>query len=257
MTLARIDDRGDRLVVVNLNSERRGALSPDLYAAVIEACERAADPKVKSVILASEGSYFCSGGDMNTLISRRKLTEPERREKIDGLHDMIRAVRNCPVPVIAAVQGGAAGAGLSLMLACDLIVAETGASFVAAYVKIGLVPDGGITAALARMLPRPLVSEMCLMAKPVSAERLSAFGVVTMLAAEGEVMDGANTYADTLARGPRESRAAIKALIRSAFDETEARQLYAERDAMAKAQGGDEAGEGIAAFLEKRPPNFR
>ncbi|MWD28493.1 enoyl-CoA hydratase [Aquicoccus sp. SCR17] len=257
MTLARIEDRGDRLVVWNLNSARRGALSPDLYAAIIEACETARENRVKSVILASEGEYFCAGGDMNTLISRRELTEAERRDRIDGLHDVIRAVRTCPVPVIAAVRGGAAGAGLSLMLACDLIVAEAGASFVAAYVKIGLVPDGGMTASLARMLPRPLASEMCLLAKPVSAERMAAFGVVTLLVSAGSLEEGADTYADKLARGPRASRAAIKALLRNAYDESEARQLDAERDAMAKAQGGDEAGEGIRAFLDKRPPNFR
>lgn len=192
---------------------------------------------------------------MNTLITRRELTEAARREKIDALQDVARAIRACPVPVIAAVQGGAAGAGLSLALACDLIVAEEGASFVAAYVRIGLVPDGGMTAFAAQALPRQLVTEMCLLGRPVGVERMAALGVVSAVTAKGAALAEAQALADTFAKGPRDSRAAIKALIGSAYGD-EAAQLEAERDAMARAQGGDEAGEGIGAFLEKRKPSF-
>lgn len=256
MTLARIDDRGDRLVVVNMNAARRGALSPDLYSAINEATWQATEKRIRAVILTSEGGFFCAGGDLNTLIERRKLTEPERRDKIDGLHGIIRAIRACPVPVIAAVEGGAAGAGVSLAMACDLIVASAGARFTAAYVKAGLVPDGGLTAAFARTLPRPLAMEMCLLARPVTAERMAQLGVVNAVVPAGDTEAEANALADALAAGPRVAQSAIRALVNQAYDSAEAEQLDRERDAMAIAQGGDEAGEGISAFLEKRKPDF-
>lgn len=256
MTLARVDDRGDRLVVVNMNSARRGALSPDLYAAIAEAMEQAAEPRIRAVILSSEGGFFCAGGDLNVLIERRQLSEAERRSKVDLLHDLIRAIRACPVPVIAAVEGGAAGAGASLALACDLLVAAEGAKFTAAYVKAGLVPDAGLTSALARMLPRQLAMEMCLLARPVTAERMAELGVVNVLASPGEAETQAHALADALAQGPRGAQGVIRRLVAEAYEASEAQQLDAERDAMARAAGGDEAAEGIAAFLDKRKPRF-
>ena len=254
--LARVDDRGDRLVVVNMNATRRGALSPDLYAAIGDALKGAQDRRIRAVILTSEGGFFCAGGDMNVLIDRRKLSEPERRAKVDDLHDLVRGIRACPVPVIAAVEGGAAGAGASLAFACDLIVAAEGAKFTAAYVKAGLVPDAGLTSALARMIPRQLAMEMCLLARPVTAERLQALGAITAVVAPGEAEAEAMRLADALAQGPRGAQGAIRRLVAQGYEATEAQQLDAERDAMAAAAGGDEAAEGIAAFLEKRSPRF-
>jgi len=253
---ARIEDRGDRLIIWNGNREKRGALSPALYEAISEAMKQAEDPRIRAVILTSEGRFFCAGGDLNVLIERRKMTEPERRERVDGLHDLIRAMRACPVPLIAAVEGGAAGAGLSLALACDMIVACEDAQFTAAYVKTGLVPDAGLTASMARLLPRPLAMEMCLLGRPVMAMRFAELGSVNRICANGKALDEALMLADTLAAGPRASQSVIRQLVAQAYETNEADQLDAERDAMAKAAGGDEAAEGIAAFLEKRKPRF-
>lgn len=256
MTLARLEDAGDRVIVVNMNATRRGALSPDLYAAIGAALTRAADRRVRAVILTSEGGFFCAGGDLNVLIERSKLTEAERRDMIEGLHDLIRGIRACPVPVIAAVEGGAAGAGVSLALACDLIVAAQGAAFTAAYVKAGLVPDGGLTSSLSRMLPRPLAMEMCLLARPVPAERMYALGAINAVVPPGQCDAQAHALADALAAGPRDAQGAIRRLVSDAYEQTEASQLDAERNGMARAAGGAEAAEGIAAFLQKRKPDF-
>lgn len=256
MSFARVDDLGDRLMVVNTNAERRGALTPDLYSAIRDAIGLAQEPRVRAVLLTSEGGFFCAGGDLNVLIERRALSEAERREKVDDLHDLVRLIRNSPVPVIAAVEGGAAGAGASLALACDLLVAARGASFTAAYVKAGLVPDGGLTTSLARMLPRQLAMEMCLLARPVAAERLHDLGVVNVLSPPGEVDQSAQDLADEIARGARRAQGVIRNLVSRAYEQSEQAQLDAERDAMARAAGGPEAAEGIAAFLEKRPPRF-
>lgn len=253
---ARLEDAGDRLIIWNGNTNKRGALSPELYACIMEACETAKERRIRSIILTSEGPFFCAGGDLNVLISRQGMPEDERRAGIEGLHDVVRAMRACPVPIIAAVEGGAAGAGLSFALACDIVVAAQGAKFVAAYVKAGLVPDGGLTAHLARTVPRQLSMEMCMLAQPVLAERMHALGVVNALTEIGGAMDVARGFADRFAAGPRDAQAAIRKMVAAAYDVTEAEQLDHERDAMGFATGAPEAAEGIAAFLEKRSPNY-
>ena len=254
---ARLEDAGDRVIVWNGNTAKRGALSPELYACIAQAMELAAEPRIRAVILTSEGPFFCAGGDLNVLINRKEMTEQKRRDGIETLHDLMRSIRDCPVPVVAAVEGGAAGAGLSFALACDMIVAARGAKFTAAYVKAGLVPDGGLTASMARMLPRQLTMEMCLMAKPVLAERMEALGAVNCLCHPGQAMAKATALVDRLAQGPRAAQGTIRAMVAQAYDVSQAEQLDTERNAMAHAIGAEEAAEGIAAFLEKRTPDYR
>ncbi|MCE8520847.1 enoyl-CoA hydratase/isomerase family protein [Ruegeria pomeroyi] len=256
MSLARVEDHGDRLVVVNANAGRRGALSPDLYEAVIDACTRARGARVGAVLITSEGGFFCAGGDLNALRSRRDLSEAERRQRIEDLHEVIRAIRECPVPVIAAVEGGAAGAGLSMALACDFVIAGESARFTAAYIKAGLVPDGGLTAALARLVPRAFATEMCLLGQPVPAGRMQALGAIYRTVPDGQTEHEANALIDVICAGPPAAQTEIKKLIGAAYDTEEAIQMNNERNAMAKAIGGSEAAEGIAAFLEKRPTRF-
>ena len=253
---ARIEERGDRPIVWKGTGATRGALTPEVYETCAEAMTLAVGPRIRAVILTSEGRFCCAGGDLNVLTERRKLTEEVRRERVDALHDLVRAMRACPVPIIAAIEGGAAGAGLSLALACDMIVACEEAQFTAAYVKAGLVPDAGLTASLARLLPRPLAAEMCLLGRPVMAMRFAELGAVNRICANGKALDEALMLADTLAAGPREAQGVIRQLVAQAYEANEADQLDAERDAMARAAGGDEAAEGIAAFLEKRKPRF-
>jgi enoyl-CoA hydratase/carnithine racemase len=254
MSLARVEQEGSTLLIVNANPARRGALSPDLYAAIGEAVNRADDPAVRAVIFASEGGFFCSGGDLNTLKERTRLGLEERRAKVQELHDLVIRLRTCPVPVIAAVEGGAAGAGLSLALACDLLVAAPGSKFVASYVKAGVVPDAGLTSALSRMLPRQLAMEMCLLARSISAERMADLGVVN--AVSDDPLDAARKIAATLATGPRQAQGTIKRLVGQAYEASEHAQLEAEREAMIRAVVDTEAQIGIAAFLDHKMPEF-
>lgn len=256
MKLARVDDKGDRLIVVNMNAARRGALTPEFYSAIQDAVIRAADPRIRAVIITSEGGYFCAGGDLNVLAERAKLSEPERREKIEGLHGVIRSIRACSVPVIASVEGGAAGAGASIALACDLVVAAAGIHFTASYVKAGLVPDGGLTSTLSRLVPRALAMEMCLLARPVSAERMVQLGAINAVVPKGQCDTEAHALVEALAEGPRGAQSVIRGLVSTAYEAYEQDQLMRERDAMARAQGGPEAAEGISAFLEKRRARF-
>ena len=254
MSLARVEQNGSTLIIVNSNAARRGALSPDLYDAIREACTRAKDPQIRAIIFASEGGFFCSGGDLNTMKERGDLSLEDRRGKVQELHDRVMDLRSAPVPVIAAVEGGAAGAGLSLALACDMIVASKGATFTASYVKAGVVPDGGLTSALARMLPRQMVTEMCLLARSVTAERMAELGVVNLIA--DDPMIEAQALAEAFAKGPRKAQGIIKGLVSSGYENSEEAQLESEREAMIRAVVDTEAQIGIAAFLDKKPPEY-
>ncbi len=253
----KIERKGDVMVVVNDNPANRNALNPDFYVGFAKTLEQASsDPTIGAIVLTGAGNFFCSGGDLNRLKSNAERTPEERRGGIDRLHGMISAMRDCPKPIIAAIEGGAAGAGASLALACDMIVAASEAYFSIAYVKVALSPDGGVTAFLGKALPRQLVTELCLTGKPITVERLHQFGVVNHLVEPGSALDEATQVAQRLTRGPARTMARIKSLCHGAQENTLQEQLDFEADLMVMSQGDGEAAEGIGAFLEKRKPNF-
>ena len=248
---------GEVLILSNNNVAARNALSPEFYAAVSAALKSAAtDPTVGAVVLTGEGGHFCAGGDLRQLAKRRELPVDERRAKLEGLHDLIRTVRDCPKPVIAAVEGAAAGAGLSLALACDLLVAAKNAVFSVAYVKVGLTPDGGATAFLAEFVSRQVLTELCLTGERISGERLHALGAVNRLAEPGDALAQALVLAAQVASGPELAMARIKALCRNAYAQPLDAQLEQEAQYMVQSQETEESREGIGAFLEKRSPDF-
>lgn len=251
----RLERQGSSLIVHN-SAEKRGAITPDLYQSIAAAMEQARAPDIRCVILTG-GDFFCAGGNLKVLATRAALAPQERRAKIEILHDVIRAMHACPVPIIAAVEGGAAGAGLSLTLACDFIVASRGAQFTAAYVKAGLTPDGGLTHALSRLLPRQMAMQLCLIGGAISAEQLHALGIVFQLSPIGETLGDAHKLAEQLSRGPARAQARIRQLLNEAQDTTLSDQLDREAAFMAEAQGGSEAAIGIQAFIEKRKAEFQ
>jgi enoyl-CoA hydratase/carnithine racemase len=256
MTL-KIQREGAVLVLVNDNPERRNALSSEFYGQMSDALAGAqADPEIGAVVLTGAGDFFCAGGDLNRLSQARSLARDERRRRLELLHDMIRGIRVTTKPVIAAVEGGAAGAGLSLALACDLVVAARNAFFSVSYVKVGLTPDGGATAFLAESCSRQLLTELCLTGDRISAERLHALGAVNRLVDAGAAKAEALALAARLAAGPARATARIKALCGQAHTTPLAGQLELEAVSMIEAQGDDEAAEGIGAFLAKRKPDF-
>ncbi|HEY2977587.1 MAG TPA: enoyl-CoA hydratase-related protein, partial [Burkholderiaceae bacterium] len=188
--------------------------------------------------------------------TRRELPPAQRREKLEGLHGMIRAIRDCGKPVIAAVEGGAAGAGVSIALACDMLVVARNAFFSVAYVKVGLTPDGGATAFLAEFVSRQVLTELCLTGDRLPAERLHALGAVNRLTDKGAALAEAIALAARLAAGPVRASARIKSLCQHAYDADLEAQMELEAQLMVESQGDDEAAEGIGAFLAKRTPDF-
>ena len=249
---------GAALVVVNNNPRARNPISLELYSTLNAALyEAEQDSSVGAVVLTGAEGFFCAGGDLELLATARERSADERRERLDKLHETVTAIRQCSVPVIAAVEGGAAGAGASLAFACDLLVCAEDAYFSVAYVKVGLTPDGGATAFLHEMLPRQLMNEMCLLGNRIDAQRLYNAGAINQICTAGEVLTHACKTADKLARGPQLAMAHIKHLCVEAQSNSLSQQLDLEAELMIEAQVHDEAQEGISAFFEKRHANFR
>lgn len=249
-------DGAVRVISLN-NPAARNALSAECMDALIAALNEAdADAGVGAIVLTGEGPAFCSGGDLNRLAERRAMTLEDRRAKLERLNETIRAVRRCSKPIIAAVEGPAAGAGLSLALACDLIVAARNATFSVAYVKVGLSPDGGATAFLAEFVSRQILTELCLTGERVSGERMNEFGLINRLTEAGGARAVAVELAASIGTGPQRAMARIKTLCNVAGHNTLDDQMDLEAALMADSQGDDEAAEGIAAFLAKRPADF-
>lgn len=247
----RLSQKGACLIVHNTD-EKRGVLTTQLYQAITEAIHKAQAPEVRMIILTG-GEFFCAGGDLNRLKTARDLDVAKRRDWIEQLHDVIRIMHQSPVPLVAAVEGGAAGAGLSLVVACDLIIAASDAVFTAAYVNAGLTPDGGLTYALSQVLPRQMAMEMCLLGRGISAKRLAEAGMIYTLCAPGQALQEALVLGEAMAQGPGQAQSRIRRLLNDAGARTLEEQLDHEAVFMIEAQGSDEAAEGMAAFLEKRP----
>ena len=239
------------------NPEFRNALGPEIYVAGIEALNAAdANPEVRSVVFTGEGKTFCAGGNLQRLLDNRSRPPEVQWESIEALHSWIEAIRTFPKPVIAAVEGAAAGAGFSLALACDFIVASDDAVFVMAYSNVALSPDGGGTWALTRALPRQLVSELLMCGERIDAARLRQFGVVNRVTPPGHALEEALKLAAQLNERAPNAMASVKELMNDAAVAPLHTQLASERSHFVKNLHHANGGIGIEAFLAKKPPRF-
>lgn len=249
--------QGRTMVLTLSNPGHRNALGPEMYAAGVEALNVAeTNPEVRSVVITGEGAMFCAGGDLRRLQANRQLDPSVQAQSIEGLHNWIESVRTFPKPVIAAVEGAAAGAGFSLALACDFIVAADNAVFVMAYSSVALSPDGGGTWSLARALPRQLVSELLMGGERIGAARLHQLGIVNRVTAAGGALEEALALAERLNERAPNALASIKELLNDAASATLSQQLASERDHFVRNLHHANAGIGIAAFLAKEKPRY-
>jgi enoyl-CoA hydratase/carnithine racemase len=248
---------GQTLILTLSNPEFRNALGPEMYAAGVEALSVAeSSPDVRSVVITGANGIFCAGGNLQRLQSNRQLPPEHQAQSIEGLHNWIEAIRTFPKPVIAAVEGPAAGAGFSLALACDMIVAARNSVFVMAYSSIALSPDGGGSWSLSRAVPRQLATEMLMCGERIGAERLQQLGVVNRLADAGQALRQALELCEQLnARAPN-ALTSIKELLSEADTSSLNAQLARERDHFVKNLHHANAGIGISAFLNKQKPSY-
>ena len=248
---------GATLILTLSNPEHRNALGPEMYAAGVEAlsvAETSAD--IKSVVITGQGGIFSAGGTLQRLNQNRQLPPEHQAQSIEGLHNWIEAIRTFPKPVIAAIEGPAAGAGFSLALACDIIVAARNSIFVMAYSNIALSPDGGGTWSLSRCVPRQLATELLMFGERIGAERLHQLGVVNQLCEPGQALGTALSRASLLNNKAPNALASIKELLNDADGTSLNRQLAQERDHFVKNLHHANAGIGISAFLNKETPRY-
>ena len=253
----RVERRETTLVLTFSNPGFRNALAPEMYAAMLAAFELAErDSTIRTLILTGADGVFCAGGNLNRLLENRAKQPQVQADSIAALHELTRAITNSSKPVIAAVEGAAAGAGCSLALACDLIVAGRSAKFVMAYVKVGLSPDGGGSWFASRALPRQSAAEMLLGGGAWSSDRLHALGMVNQVVADGEALTAALERADSIAALSPHAVSRIKRLLASARDVPLETQLEREQQSFVACLHHADGGEAIVAFLEKRKARF-
>ena len=239
-----------------LNAANRELIG-DLAAATAGVAE---DQSVRAVLLRGAGTHFCAGGDITMFGELIKLPPTERHralyEIVDGLHPLLIRLRYMPKPVVAAVQGAAAGFGLSLVVAADLALAAEDAIFASGYIHLGTTPDGGLTALLARVVGLKQAAELMLLGDRFDARRALELGIVNRLvppaALEGEAM----ALAMRLANGPAHAYGRTKALLQATLGDAFDAQLRRETESFAGCAATEEFVEGVRAFLEKRPPQF-
>jgi len=254
-----VQARHGRVLELTMNNPaQRNALTPDTSQTLTRLLRLADDDAgIGALVLRGEGAHFCAGGNLKTLAEMRATKPPQAIvERINHVNELARALRGIGKPVIAAVEGHAAGAGFSIALGCDLLVAATDAVFTLSYVRIGVSPDGGGSWFIARSLPRQLAAELALTAKPVDAATLAAHGVVNRVVPAGATREAALAWAAEIAAGATGAIGRTKRLLEEAGSQDLPRHLERERESFAAAFYGPEGGEGVGAFLEKRKAKF-
>jgi 2-(1,2-epoxy-1,2-dihydrophenyl)acetyl-CoA isomerase len=234
------------------------ALDADMIRAFRAGSERAAaDPEARVIVLRGAGPAFVAGGDVAMFRDNVAAMATLVPELAGELHHGILALRRASQPVIAAVHGAVAGAGVSIMLACDLILAAAGTQFSMAYSRIGTSPDGGATWFLPRLTGYQKAMELMLLADTVDAEVMQRLGVINQVLPADQLAAATEKLARRLAAGPAQAYAETKALANRAMHDGLAAHLDAEALAFARCAKTEDFVEGVTAFTDKRKPQYK
>jgi 2-(1,2-epoxy-1,2-dihydrophenyl)acetyl-CoA isomerase len=239
--------------------ERLNAFNVALHEALAGAIKRAAaNEDCRAVLLTGAGRGFCAGQDLSDRVVGAGGERPDLGDSLEKRYNpLIRVLRGLAKPIVCAVNGAAAGAGANVALACDIVLAAKSAQFLQAFARIGLVPDSGGTWILPRLVGDARARALMLLADPIGAEEAAAWGMIYRAVDDDQLMGEAHAIAERLAAGPTHALGLMKrAFAASAANSLDA-QLDLERDLQREAGAADEYVEGVRAFLEKRPANFR
>jgi enoyl-CoA hydratase len=232
--------------------ERLNALSVTTINQVARAVEDTSrDPSVRVIVLTGEGRAFCSGADLAA-----DATDFADPVVIDGANRLTSAITTMRTPVVCGLNGVAAGVGVSIALACDLIVAREGASLVLGFSKIGLIPDGGATALIAASLGRSRALALALLGEPLAMQEAVAAGLVLAVYEDGEFPRALEELAARIASGPTRALGETKRAINASALGSLPRAFQHEREVQLQLLSGPEFAEGTTAFRERRTPNF-
>ncbi|UQV56625.1 enoyl-CoA hydratase-related protein [Corynebacterium pseudodiphtheriticum] len=248
----------DNLAIITLNNpDKRNALTHTAFGEVAKAIkDAAAERPVRAIVITGAGAHFCSGLDLTAGESLTGASDEQIQASMGELNAMIRAVVEVEVPVIAAVEGAAAGVGASLALVCDLVVAAQSAFFVLPFGRIGLLPDGGVMQTLSASLGRAVTMRMALLQQPLPAPAAQSAGLLAELADDGAALAVARECAAVLHNSSPEALAATKRGVNAACLGQLSQALEDEAVQQPKLLRTDGHREGVQAFVERRAPRF-
>lgn len=249
-------DKKDGIYTITLNQPKTlNALNMEMREEIYLALtESANDAEVKVIVITGAGRAFCSGGDIGTM---GQFKPNQGRKRLQNIQKITRAIWTMDKPVIAAVNGACAGAGMNIALCCDYIVANESAKFVQAFTKIGLVPDLGGFYLLPRRVGLQRAKELVLLAPTIDVKTAYEYGIVNKIVPDDNLLEEAYKVADKLAKGPSIAYALTKSLLNKSLDSDFEQALIDEAFAQDMLFMTDDFQEGIAAFKEKRKPEFK
>jgi len=245
----------DGVAILTLNRPQKlNAFNDRMHEEIGEILGRVEnDDAIRALVVTGAGRAFCSGADLN-----QRLSEPRGAgDALDRYYNpRVKRLMALAKPVVAAVNGPAAGAGASLALACDIVLAARSATFIQAFARIGLVPDAGGTYFLPRLVGSARAKALALLAEPLPAETAAAWGLIWKAIPDDELMPETMVLARRLAQGPTLGLGLIKQALNRSLENDLTQQLDLERDLQKRAASSADFREGVAAFLNKRPAKF-
>jgi len=250
----------DSVGVITLNRPASlNALTETVAQEFLAAVSEIRELGARAIVLTGAGRAFCAGGDlraMQIIAEREGRVDAFFDEPLGLLNECISLIRRSPLPFIAAVNGAASGGGCNLALACDLVVAGESARFNQAFIKVGLSPDCGGTFILPRLVGWKRATELMMTGDIIPAQRALEIGMINAVVPDAELMICALAMAERLAQGPTAAMGKIKELLEASATNDYGGQLELEREAQIKSGQTKDFREGVAAFIEKRPPKF-
>ena len=255
-------ETADGIATVTLNRPQSlNALNDDMVAGLAEVMQQLeSDAAVRCVVLKGAGDHFMAGGDIKQFHGQIGQPAEERRREFEALihllHPSVEAMRRMPKPILASVQGAAAGFGLSLMLDCDLAIAADNSYFTLAYCRLGTSPDGGSSFHLPRIVGLRKAMEIALLGDRFDAATAARLGIVNWVVPAADLAAETDKIARRLADGPTRALGNTKRLLNGAFETALGAQLEAEAVNFADCAATDDFAEGVTAFVEKRAAKF-
>jgi len=247
----RVERRGGLLAITLARPERRNAITVAMYAALADAFESAAnDGSVRVISIAGEGQDFAAGNDLADF-----LGAAERSGEIP-VWRFLRALAKCEIPIVAAVHGNCVGIGTTMLLHCDLVVAEEGARFSLPFVDLGLVPEAASSLLLPRLAGRRLAARYLLLCEPFGIDEAEAIGLISHRVREGALSDALASIVEALRAKPREALRETQRLLRHGSPAEILERMAVESGKFTERLDSAEVKEAISAFFEKRKPDF-
>jgi 2-(1,2-epoxy-1,2-dihydrophenyl)acetyl-CoA isomerase len=252
-----VDQRAGYRVITLNRPQRLNSFTETMHRALLAALTEAeADTNCRALLLTGAGRGFCAGQDLGDRLAGGDK-KPDLGASIENFYNpLVRKLRALPFPVVAAVNGVAAGAGANIALACDIVLAARGASFVQAFAKIGLVPDSGGTWVLPRLVGAARARGLALLAEPLPAEKAESWGLIWKAVDDDTLRGEAEQMCSHFAEAPTFGLAQIKRALDASASNDLSTQLDLERDLQRESGYSPDYAEGVRAFMEKRAPKF-